>query len=420
MNLRRKFIKSSLQYGVTFFAIPAFARNLGEIPKHPHGGDYRLALDVPTKLFDGESCWVHPRVGIVPNAGTDGVPRAVMTMNTLALSGSDVFKGMFGLYTDNVGKTWTEPQQINNLNPRFELIDNVERPVAASDFWPRYHAASKTLLGTGHTVVYTPDWKVTNPRPRHSSYSIYNPKDNNWSLWQKLEMPQQDKFNNAGAGCVQRYDEADGSILLPIYFSPPNTSSHVTVVRCAFNGQTLQYQEHGNELSIDGNTRGLHEPSLTRYNDEYFLTIRNDLDGYVTKSKDGLHYEAIRSWKFDDGTDLGNYNTQQHWVAHSDALFLVYTRRGANNDHVFRHRAPLFMAQVDPKRLCVIRSTEKILVPERGARLGNFGVTEISKHETWVTVSEWMQPKGAEKYGSDGSVYVARINWDQPNLLFKG
>src|SRR5690606_4022118 len=116
-------------------------------------------------------------------------------------------------------------------------------------------------------------------------------KDNNWSLWQKLEMPKEDKFNNAGAGCVQRYDEADGSILLPIYFSPPNKNSHVTVVRCAFDGKTLQYQEHGNELSIEGNTRGLHEPSLTRYNDEYFLTIRNDLDGYVTKSKDGLHYE---------------------------------------------------------------------------------------------------------------------------------
>src|SRR5690606_152718 len=127
--------------------------------------------------------------------------------------------GMFGLYTDNLGKTWTEPQQINTLNPRVELINNVERPVAASDFWPRYHATSKTLLGTGHTVVYTPDWKVTNPRPRHTSYSIYNPKDNNWSLWQKLEMPKEDKFNNAGAGCVQRYDEADGSILLPIYFS---------------------------------------------------------------------------------------------------------------------------------------------------------------------------------------------------------
>ena len=108
---------------------------------------------------------------------------------------------------------------------------------------------------------------------------------------------------------------------------------------------------------------------------------------------------------------LGNYNTQQHWVTHSEGLFLVYTRRGANNDHVFRHRAPLFMAQVDPERLAVLRETERILVPERGARLGNFGVTQVSPDETWVTVAEWMQPKGCEKYGSDGSVWVARIHW---------
>ncbi|HSG69862.1 MAG TPA: exo-alpha-sialidase, partial [Planctomycetaceae bacterium] len=93
-------------------------------------------------------------------------------------------------------------------------------------------------------------------------------------------------------------------------------------------------------------------------------------------------------------------------------------RRGANNDHVFRHRAPLFMAQVDPGKLQVIRATEQILVPERGARLGNFGVADVSPDETWVTVSEWMQPKGVEKHGSDGSVYVARIHWSKPNGLF--
>ena len=49
------------------------------------------------------------------------------------------------------------------------------------------------------------------------------------------------------------------------------------------------------------------------------------------------------------------------------------------------------MAQVDPDRLVVMRTTELILVPEHGARLGNFGVTQISAHETWVTVAEWIQ-----------------------------
>jgi hypothetical protein len=114
---------------------------------------------------------------------------------------------------------------------------------------------------------------------------------------------------------------------------------------------------------------------------------------------------------------LGNYNTQQHWVAHSAGLYLVYTRRGANNDHVFRHRAPLFVARVDPERLCVLRATERAVVPERGARLGNFGVTTVNRDETWITVSEWMQPRGCEKYGSDNSVYAARLRWRRPNEL---
>jgi hypothetical protein len=190
-------------------------------------------------------------------------------------------------------------------------------------------------------------------------------------------------------------------------------------MRCAFDGRSLKYLEHGNEMGVKDETRGCHEPSIAKLGDTYFLTIRHDLRGYVTRSRDGLHFDEIREWKFDDGSELGNYNTQQHWVTHSDGLFLVYTRRGLNNDHVTRHRAPLLMAQVDPEKLHVIRDTEQVLVPERGARLGNFGVTDVSPGETWVTVAEWMQPRGCEKYGSDGSVYAARIAWKKPNKLFR-
>jgi len=44
-------------------------------------------------------------------------------------------------------------------------------------------------------------------------------------------------------------------------------------------------------------------------------------------------------------------------------------------------------------------------------------VTDVSENETWVTVAEWMQPKGVEKHGSDGSVFVARIHWSKPNTI---
>ncbi len=409
---RRRFLKNSLVGGISYLVLPSclqFGKNAG----------YQLSLDVATKLFDGEKCWSHPRAGIVPGLGKDELPKVVMTMNSLDLAGSDVFRGMFGLETNNLSETWTEPVELETLKPRFEIIDGVERPVAVSDFWPGWHRASQKLLGTGHTVVYTPNWKVVQPRPRHTSYSVYNAETGNWGNWKKLQMPADDKFYNSGAGCAQRFDLEDGSILLPISFRPPGKNSHITVCRCSFNGEELNYLEHGTELKIDNDTRGLHEPSLTRFNGVYFLTIRNDEKGFVARSKDGLHFENYVPWTFDDGSDLGNYNTQQHWVTHSEGLFLVYTRRGANNDHVFRHRAPLFMAQVDPEKLCVIRETEQVLVPERGARLGNFGVTDVSENETWVTVSEWMQPHGVEKYGSDGSVFIARIHWNSPNKNFR-
>ncbi|MBC8443101.1 hypothetical protein H8D79_00090 [PVC group bacterium] len=244
-------------------------------------------------------------------------------------------------------------------------------------------------------------------------------------------MPDEEHFFNAGAGCTQRVDLPDGTILLPIYFgtrgvSGLNQSSclKTTVMRCEFDGDELRYVEHGNELECNV-PRGLCEPSLAQFDGRFFLAIRNDEKGYVARGDDGLHFDDPQPWTFDDGSDLGNYNTQQHWVTHSDALFLVYNRRGANNDHVFRHRAPLFMAQVDPDRLCVLRDTERIVVPEHGARLGNFGTVNASKDESWVVVSEWMQTNPpdphdctvCERYGSNNRIFVSRIEWSRPNEL---
>jgi hypothetical protein len=421
---RRTFVGQSLVSGVSLLMLQP-GGSTGQAEETKPAAPYKLQQDKPTKFYDGQTCWCHPRAGIVPGAGKNGLPRVVMTMNTLDVRGSDVFKAVYGMQTDDLGKTWTEPAEQQPLEPRTEMIDGQKLPVALSDCWPTWHAASKTLLGTGHDVVYTAAWKVKSPRPRSTTYATYDPHANAWSRWARMPIPGAE-FTDAGSGCVQRYDEQDGSLLLPIYYRPPGKNSRVTVARCQFDGKTLTYQEHGNELAIDDKTRGLHEPSITRFGGEYFLTLRNDKQGFVARSSDGLRYQPIQPWKSDDGSELGNYNTQQHCVNHSDGLYLVYTRKGANNDHVFRHRAPLFMARVDPKSLCVIRATEQILVPERGARLGNFGVTQVSPTETWVTVAEWMQTWGPNhilpvdnKYGSDGTVWVARIHWNQKNENFR-
>jgi len=258
MITRRHFTKTSLISGFSLLNLP-LSNLASSRTEYSSNLKYHLSLDVPTKLFDGQQCWVHPRAGIIPTAGQSGLPRVVITMNTLQLSGSDVFKGMFDLHTNDLGKLWTEPRSLATLAPRLETIDGVERPVAASDFWPRFHNSTKTLLGIGHTIVYTPEWEVEHPRPRHTAYSVYDVQEDQWATWKKLQMPNQAKFDSAGAGCVQRYDEADGTILLPISFHPPNKNSHITVIQCAFDGEILSYQKQGNELGINNDTRGLHE-----------------------------------------------------------------------------------------------------------------------------------------------------------------
>ena len=62
--------------------------------------------------------------------------------------------------------------------------------------------------------------------------------------------------------------------------------------------------------------------------------------------------------------------------------------------------------------------TERELVPNKGAQLGNFAVVDVSEKETWVTTSEGMSPRGSEKFGANGGVYAARILWEKPNAAW--
>ena len=369
--------------------------------------DFEVDLSVAHQGFDGERCWVHARAGIIPSSDASADPLAVMTTQPLLLTGSDVFYSLHTLTSPDRGNSWSAPVVASGFE-RQVRDDGIE--IIVSDFTPKWHAASGRLLGIGHTVWYQDD-RVMKVRPRATAYAVYDPDRENWATWKRLQLPAEKRFENAGAGSVQRVDLDSGEVLLPIYFKDPGSSRYgVTVLRCRFDGDTLGYVGQGNELSVPTG-RGLYEPSLTRFGGRYYLTLRNDEAGYVAVSDDGLHFREPRRWTFDDGAELGNYNTQQHWVSHDNALYLVYTRRAEGNDHVFRHRAPLWIAQVDPWRLTILRDTERVLVAEAGARLGNFGVTEVSTDEVWVTAAEWMQPKGVERYGSDNRIFVAKIRW---------
>lgn len=379
--------------------------------------NYSVKLDTITRHWDGIFNWTQARVASIQGKGENGNPLLIVTMQKWFVEHSDYYSGLFTMQSKNMGVTWTEPEEHQELGWRIKK-DSIITGIC--DFVPGWHKQTGKLLALGHTVYYYKDGRLMNNRPRSTAYAVYDPDKDKWLSWKELKMPDENKFYNSGSGCAQWLVKDDGTLLIPAYFKGKNDTTNCyssTVLHCSFDGENLTYIEHGDELKLDV-PRGCYEPSLTFYKGKYYLTLRNDIKGYVTVSEDAMHWQPIKPWTFDNGQEIGSYNTQQHWATHSDGLFLVYTRRGANNDHIPRSRAPLFMASVDTERLCLKKDTERIIIPERGAMMGNFGVTNINEKETWVTVGENMYPKENLNRGADGSVLAARIIWSEFNKIY--
>ncbi len=378
--------------------------------------EFTVKLDTVMEHDDGEFLWFHPRVAAIPQTGQNGAPAIVMTLQK-HLRTSDHYSGLYFMRSNDLGATWTKPEMPPELDWRKES-DSVN--IAVADVTPIWHAPTNKLLAVGAEVRYNRQGAQLDDRPRshQTAYTIYDPASRQWAAWRRLEMPQDSKWNFARSACAQGLVLSDGTLLLPFYFGQDaaSTAASTTVIQCSFDGHEVKYLRNGTELSLN-EVRGLVEPSLIGFNGRYYLTIRNDLRGYVTVSTDGLTYKPIKPWTFDDGTELGSYNTQQHWLAHSEGLFLAYTRHGADNDHIPRHRAPLFLAQVDPDQLHVLRVTEKVLIPQRGATLGNFGASVITPDESWVTVAEGVWNDDARKRGAKGATFLARVLWSRPNRM---
>jgi hypothetical protein len=375
---------------------------------------FKVKLDVVHRELRQDYCWFHPRVAAIPGAGIDGRPAVIMTIQK-HLAADDHYSGMYFMRTDDLGRSWQGPVEIPELAWGSESGGVT---VSVADVTPGWHAQTKRLVAIGTKVRYSAGGVqlLDKPGSHQVAYASFNPTDGRWSRWSFLELPAtqddgNEKFFLVAPGCVQWLVRPDSTLLIPVYFKGPAGSDyHVTVLHCSFDGETIKYLAHGDELRMQGG-RGFAEPSLVFHGGRYYLTLRNDARGYVTTSADGLQFEAVRPWQFEDGSELGSYNTQQHWLTHKNGLFLAYTRRGANNDHIVRHRAPLFLARVDPESLRVIRSTEQPLIPERGVMLGNFGAAAITPQESWVTDAEFILSDRPHPRGADGSVFVARVSW---------
>ena len=336
-------------------------------------------------------------------------PFWITTMSQTMKRGTHAFHDIFESISHDGGQTWSIPRAISTLR-RTTTANGYD--VAPGDLYPMWHEATGRVFVNGKTFNFAGGVKEDILREK-VSYAVMDPADGIWGAMKTLVMPERDHSGGniiaANAGCHQRVHLKNGDVLLPVrYQRSPKKRRYVSiVVRCGFDGETLTYKEHGTEHTVPKG-RGLYEPSVARFGGRFFLTLRADHGAFVTRGDDGIHFERQKEWTFDEGTPLGSYNTQQHWVICGGGLFLVYTRRGADNDHIMRHRAPLFIGQVDPDRLCVIRSTERILLPENDATLGNSGICQISENESWVTCGEGRVSLGRRK-GENNQVLISRI-----------
>ena len=258
--------------------------------------------------------------------------------------------------------------------------------------------------------------------PRRPMYAVW--KDGEWGPRRKLVWDDPRGSHIYSNNCGQRVMLPDGDVMMSFTFGVKDKPRAVCGVRCSFDENELLVKQTGPELT-NSKGRGLLEPSLTRFGGRFFLTIRaEDSRGYVAVSGDGLNYEPKQAWAWDDGEPLTMSTTQQHWLTHSGALFLVYTRKDATNANVIRWRAPLWVAQVDVKSLRLIRTTERIVLPLIGdgvnaadivPMMGNFGIANVSANESWVTDGSW-----CPKAGNTGELQLARVRWSQPNELVAG
>ena len=375
--------------------------------------------------------WLQARTAYVPGEEQMCVTTISQTWNDKTHDYRDVYQTI----SRDGGVNWSPATAIPSLRLR-KTSDGFE--VVSTDLWTKWHARSRTILTTGNTFHFS-GGMMEHHLKQQVAYAVMDPKTATWGPMQVLALPKTDHDNQrilaVGAGCSQRVDLPDGDILLPLRYLPagslsgdetfdysnPNIVYKSIVARCGFDGRELTYKEHGSELTLSKaesrklaerrgvppNGRGLAEPSLAKFNGKYYLTLRSDHSAFVARGTDGIHFEPPREWTFDDGQWLGSYCTQQHWANIGGGLFLVYTRIAANNDHVFRHRAPLFIAQVDPDRLQLIRSTECVVFPENHAAMGNFGICPVSETESWVTVGESIEI--SQRKGEENHVLLAKI-----------
>ncbi len=338
----------------------------------------------------------HPKAGLHPSG------RLYMAIQTIG--GGDYYGPVEYSYSDDKGNTWSKPEYVEELG-WLKLENSSAEYQGVCDTVVNYDPVSNCMVFLGHNVYYKNNrfmdtlgnWGTRDAAPelcRRGCYSALRP-DGTWTNRQVTEPTEFADCIMFTCGCGQRVVRDNGEWLVAFYGRKSLETPYcfVTVYRMKFNGEKFEFIEYGNIIELHNN-RGLLEPQLAEFQNRILLTLRAE-DGfaYYCESADGVNFDPIKAWKFDDGTYLETSSTQQHWLYTNDRLFLSYTRKNEENTQLVRFRAPLYIAEVDPVTMELIRSTEQIVfpiegdlsVPEDVYLSGNFMPARLSSNEWIIT-----------------------------------
>lgn len=330
--------------------------------------------------------------------------------------GSDYFGDPQFSISKDLGQTWSEPEPIPGFERKPDSSSGLD--VSVCDVVPEYHSSSGQIIAIGHNVFYS---EKTLARKQPSRWPVYSTRtpEGTWTGARRLEWDDPRGSYIYTCNCAQRVTLKNSDLLVPFSFGQIGQAwRSVTTLQLSLDGNCLTVRQVGSELT---NTvrRGFLEPSLLQYRDRFYLTIRAEDDrGYFATSEDGLNWGKPQPWTWDNGEPISMSSTQQHWLPHSDGLFLVYTRKTEQNQHVMRWRSPLFVAEVDLRTLRLIRETEQTVFPlldegpKRVAYSGNFHTNIATPEESWITDGE------TRPFGDwSGDTFLARVRWNRPNQL---
>ena len=337
--------------------------------------------------------YFHPSVAIMP----DG--RWILTAQTIL--GSDFYGEPVYSFSSDQGKSWSPMKVIESCRNR-ELgggwVENVAdpRPFVFGDHPEVFVFGCTSIYSSQGNICYqNKPTDIELPKVR-AVCAILHP-DGTWTR-QDLKLPiETDDWRTT---CIQCALVSSDEVILPFHFQVgtcmfgerPSLRAGVATARYRITNGTLEFMEMGNILRLDEG-RGLIEPSLLKLPDNrgIAMTIRAENGkAYCQVSQDGLHWDGIKAWCWDDGEELTTDTTQQHWVTCGKKVYLVYTRKDESNKNVFRSRAPLYITEADPENATLIRAAEEVVFPitvhnESIGLFGNFHAVQLDENRALIS-----------------------------------